>query len=991
MRKSYTLKLVAACFSVLFVVPITAGQSRIDRWTTDDGLPQNSVNGVLQAKDGYIWGVTAGGIIRFDGVRFKVFNKTKTQGISESRFKQITEDQAGRLWFLTDSLSLVKHENGAWVSFSKGKDFEGAITSGKLFTDSGGNLIFSTEAAQYRYRNGKFEKLDIPTANAESVITLRDREGGIWLSDSTGLRRILERKVTWFDIPKRALQYVPINFEDSAGNVWISYRTEASFRIRGGKLQEISNKNLFCFLEDFDGDLWIAASNGLFKIPASSLNSAEVDFTKIEKISDDDQIYSLAIDRERGVWAGSWKTGLWKITPQVIRVFGKNEWKTNGDNVYPIFEDSSNNVWVGTWSDALIKYDKNNRLTKYRIAADGGNQISSIFEDTTGRLWVGLTGKLGYFYKEKFTDVTQFNDPSENTEGGIFVATAEDRHGNLWFGTETKGLYRLFNGEITKYSTADGLPSIDISALLVTKDNTVLIGTQRGLVKYRNGKFEPILSETQPITDHIRSIYEDARGILWIGTYDSGLIRVNAGKITRITANDGLFNSNVFCTLEDHNGWFWINTNNGIYRVRKQELNEFSDGKISRVLSVGYNQADGLKNTEGNGGKQPAGIQRSNGELWFPTQEGVAVIDPNKIAVNEFPPPVHIEEILVNNNEIKSYYGSVEIQPSQNNLEIHYTGLSFVNSPLVKFKYRLEGLENEWNDVGTRRVAFYNNLPPGEYTFHVLAANRDGVWNEKGDFVKIKKLPYFYQRWWFIFLIILLGALIIGSIFYNRISNLRRIANTKSEYSKRLIEAQEAERKRIASELHDGLGQSLVVIKNRAMLGIKKRNDAEVVEKELDKIKNSAAQALEEVREITSDLRPQLIDRVGLTRAVTDLLKNASGLIDLESEIDSIDGIFSGDKEISIFRIIQESLSNIIKHSNATNAAVKLKHGENFISLTVEDNGEGFDVSKALHNQSGLGLAGMQERVQLLNGTIVFVSKPGLGTNVSVRIPIKRI
>ncbi|NJM52176.1 MAG: hypothetical protein HC846_01560 [Blastocatellia bacterium] len=185
--------------------------------------------------------------------------------------------------------------------------------------------------------------------------------------------------------------------------------------------------------------------------------------------------------------------------------------------------------------------------------------------------------------------------------------------------------------------------------------------------------------------------------------------------------------------------------------------------------------------------------------------------------------------------------------------------MSLINSPLVKFRYRLEGLENEWNEVGTRRTAFYNNLPPGGYSFRVLAANRDGVWNETGATIKIIKLPYFYQTWRFLILSILAIAVIIALIFYLRVSQLRKIAETQTEYSRRLIESQEQERKRIASELHDGLGQSLAIISNRATIGKSNRHEPEIMLREFDEISQNALEALDEVQQITTNLHPLLI------------------------------------------------------------------------------------------------------------------------------------
>lgn len=470
-------------------------------------------------------------------------------------------------------------------------------------------------------------------------------------------------------------------------------------------------------------------------------------------------------------------------------------------------EDRKGEVWLGLWAsdknsrETIVKYDKNKNL---KIVKNNtlGNFISALYEDFNGRIWIGTIGRFGYFENGKFVHVRGM--PGEAFL--IIHAISQNSNETVWIATDV-GLFNYSDERANKFKKIGGLPSDFVTSFLNTKDGKFWIGTNKGLSYLENGKFHNITEQDDLKNDYIRSLYEDDDGVIWIGTYDAGLLRYKDGKFRRISKKDGMFNGNVFCTLEDDNGWLWINSNNGIYRVRKQELNDFADGKIEKVLSIGYTKNGGLLSNEGNGGKQPAGIKRRNGELWFPTQKGVAVINPNEIEINSTPPPVHIEEIFIDKAEIRKTGDGIEIAAEQTNLEIKYTGLSFSNPELVKFRYRLEGLENDWNDVSTRRTAFYNNITPGEYTFRVIAANRDGVWNDEGAKITIVKLPHYYQTWWFLILSIFLVAAIISYIFYNRISALHRIANAKTEYSRRLIESQEAERKRIASELHDGLGR----------------------------------------------------------------------------------------------------------------------------------------------------------------------------------------
>jgi signal transduction histidine kinase/ligand-binding sensor domain-containing protein len=987
MRRSYRfVQLFLSVFGLLLFANLTiSAQYRFDRWTTDEGLPQNSVNGVIQSREGYIWAVTRGGIVRFDGVRFKVFNRANTNGLTESRFLRIIEDEAGRLWFMSESFSFTKYENGKFTTFSDGNGFEGKFRGYLPLTDNDGNLMFSTDKGHFRFQSDHFEKFEIPGSNTESVICHRDRQGGIWLTDKTGLWRIYQGNVTTFDLPERVLKFVPLVYDDRFGNYWLSFGLSENYRIHNQNVQQFPGFNIWYFTEDFAGNLWIADSNGLYKIAANEVNTDIFEPSKISKVESNlknEQFDTLTIDREGGIWAGTESGGLINLTSQPVRMLTKNDWKTGGDNVYPILEDSQNNIWMGTWSNALVKYDKYNNLKVYQPPSD---LVSALFEDKKGRLWVSSVESIGYFENDKFT---RFEQIKWDVDIGLILDITENAAG-MWFASEKQGLFRYTDEKLTNYTISDGLPNNEITNLLNTNDGKLLIGTRSGLAIFIDGKITTFAEQGEIDRDHIRSLYEDAKGVIWIGTYDAGLIRYKDGKFKRILQTDGLFNGNVFCTLEDDFGWFWINSNNGIYRVRKEQLNDFADGKISRVDSIGYDKKDGLLSIEGNGGKQPAGIRRSNGEFWFPTQAGVAVINPKEIITNPNPPPVQIEEVFVDKKAIESKNESFEIKPEQNNLEINYTGLSLINSPLVKFRYRLEGLENDWNEVGTRRTAFYNNLPPGEYSFRVLAANRDGVWNEAGAAVKIIKLPFFYQTWRFQLLSILAVAVIVGFIFYLRISQLRKIAETQSEFSRRLIESQEAERKRIASELHDGLGQSLAIISNRAALGKNKLNEPELVSREFDEISNNALDALDEVQQITANLHPHYLERLGLTKALKSMILKVSDVLEIKTEIDSIDDKFPTDLEINVYRIVQESLNNIIKHSNASEAEIKIKKLQNEVIILIKDDGSGFDSHNPKSKGGGLGLVGLQERTKMLGGKILISSSVGNGTEIKVNLPTK--
>ncbi|MEJ7848824.1 MAG: triple tyrosine motif-containing protein [Pyrinomonadaceae bacterium] len=490
----------------------------------------------------------------------------------------------------------------------------------------------------------------------------------------------------------------------------------------------------------------------------------------------------------------------------------------------------------------------------------------------------------------------------------------------------------------------------------------------------------------------VRSLYEDKDGTLWIGSYDGGLARFKDGKFTRYNTKTGLPNDGAFQILEDDSRNFWISSNRGIYRVSRDELNEFADGRRGRVTAIAYGKSDGMLNAEANGGRSPAGIRARDGRLWFPTQDGVAVFDPREIKANSQPPPVVIESVKIDNNdsEFDEEKSKIQIEPSQQNFEIGYTALSFINSENLQFKYKLEGLDDDWIDAGTRRLAYFSHVPPGSYTFRVIAANSDGVWNEEGATLRIVILPPFYRTWWLLMLAVFIISAAAFLLFRRRDAQIKLKHTQELAFSRRLIDSQEQERKRFAAEMHDGLGQSLVIIKNRAGLSLRQSDQKEAMLDHLENISATASHAIQEAKEIAFNLRPHLLDRLGLTKTIESMLGkvfSASG-IEFEAEIDEIDDVLEKDSEILLYRIVQECANNIVKHSNAEKAVLRIERDESTLTVKISDNGRGFDASATDSDLSkrSFGLVGISERTRLLGGKLSIESNPGNGTNVTIII-----
>ncbi|MGA8594637.1 MAG: two-component regulator propeller domain-containing protein [Bryobacteraceae bacterium] len=695
---------------------------------------------------------------------------------------------------------------------------------------------------------------------------------------------------------------------------------------------------------------------------------------------------SLFEDREGSIWLCTDGQGLFRLRIQPINVYSKEQGLPDR-NVYPIYQSRDGSLWIGTWSGGLCRF-RNGKCTTY-TTADGlaSNRVNAIYEDRDGMLWVAVLDGLHRMRNGRFEPVRGY---------GLFStvrAIHQDRRGVMWFGTG-EGLIRFESGRWTTVARKDGLATDDVRIIVDGRDGNLWVGGYGGLSNLHDGHVRAWTEKDGLASNAIRALYEDSDGVLWIGTYDGGLDRFENGRFTTYTVREGLFNNGVFQILEDSRANLWMSCNRGIYRVSKRQLNDFAAGKTSTVTSIAYGRRDGMRNAECNGGLTPAGIKARDGRLWFPTQDGVAVIDPDKLTINSKPPPVIVESCLIDRTPMAVDH-PVRVMPGRENFEIQYTALSFISSERIRFKYKMEGLDHDWVDAGTRRVAFYSHVPPGSYTFRLTAANSDGVWNEAGSSLRFVVLRPFYETWWFAFLLSTLAATSLWLGWRYRLGQLKRARTAQQAFSRQLIASQESERKRIAAELHDSLGQRLVIIKNLALLLLQARASAELNDSQrerIEEISTEASGAVREVKEISYNLRPYRLDRLGLTKALEAMIEGASAASAtiFSAHIDNIDGMFPQEAEINFYRIVQECVNNILKHSQAARAIVRIQRAEARLILTARDDGRGF-APESNHLDSlggGFGLIGISERAQLLGGKATIQSAPGQGTTVTIEIDL---
>ncbi|MGB5530286.1 MAG: triple tyrosine motif-containing protein, partial [Ignavibacteriaceae bacterium] len=443
---------------------------------------------------------------------------------------------------------------------------------------------------------------------------------------------------------------------------------------------------------------------------------------------------------------------------------------------------------------------------------------------------------------------------------------------------------------------------------------------------------------------------------------------------------DGLPDNSIKSIVEDNNGNLWLGTGQGL---------SFFNTKNNTFTN--FTTADGLPGSVFN---FESAIKTDNKRILMGTTRGAIFFDPNEITMSAFIPTVVITNFFLFNNPVKAgkdsplkksilLADSVILTYSQNVFSFEFAALDYNSPQSIQYAYIMEGFDKEWIYSGSGRLATYTNLDPGEYLFKVKATNADGIWNENAKSVSIIIKPPFWMTWWFrgilIFAFLSLGPI----IYYRRVSQLKKEKTVQVEFSKQLIQSQEDERKRIASELHDSLGQDLLVIKNLALLN-KNKDD------QFEEISKTASLALDEVRRISYNLHPYQLDRLGLSKAISSMFGNIEGAskTKFDLQVDNIDNLLSKDKEINIFRIVQECVNNILKHSGASIATVTVQHIGNQIRIEIADNGKGFDYESAKEQSKGLGLKNLINRVSHLDGEIDYSSTSEFATLIKIQIPV---
>jgi signal transduction histidine kinase/ligand-binding sensor domain-containing protein len=950
-------------------------------WQERDGLPLNTVIAITSTRDGYLWLGTYGGAVRFDGVRFTLFNPSNTTGIGDGVVSSILEARNGDIWLSTFGGGVSRLSGGRFTAYR----VENGLSSDYVKTmleDRTGTIWIATDGGGVTsVRDGRFSAYT--TANGlPSNFTralLEDHDGSLLVGTNAGIARITDGRVTPFAGPATAIQTM-VRARDGA--IWAAgisrglYRLDTNGVTTFGPAEGLTNTTVESLCADDDGVVWIGNLDGaLFRYAAGRFET----YTPAEGLPGT-RVAAIACHGEKGVWLGT-DGGLVRLRVPRFTVYDKRDGLAN-DFVGSIVQDAEGSVWIAS-ATGLTRFKDG--VFKIFTTRDGlpDDHVRDLARGADGFPLVNTRTGLVRWRLDRFVPVDGI--------GGVpwdrVHTLMQDRTGTLWIGMNDEGLLRVRDGQIARLTTREGLADDAVLSLFEDRDGRIWVGTlKNGVTIIDQGKVRSWSTGDGLALNHVKAFYQDATGVIWIGTHGGGLTRFKNGNFATISARQGLFNDYIFQILDDGDGNLWMNCNAGIWRTSLAQLNEVAEGRRAHVDSVAYGTADGMPSSEGVGGTL-AGWRTRDGSLWFPTIKGLIVFDPRH---RDTTPPRVVIEGITTDREPMTVGAAVRLEPGQENLEIQYTGLAWSRPHAIKFRYRLIGADRDWIEAGTRRTAYYSHLAPGSHTFIVTADNGEGVWNETGRRIAVVVLPRFYQTWWFL---VVAGCSLAALVWLAWRYRIAQLEAAQLAFSRQLIESQERERQRIAAELHDSLSQSLLVVKNRAMLGALTQPNEQAF-KHFQEIGTTVAQTLDEVRTISYNLRPHHLDQLGLTSAIGAMVEKMaeSSTIRITSHLEDIDGAFAPVDEITIYRILQECLNNVVKHAHATEAEVIVRCLEHHVDLVVHDNGRGFPAdgspAVAADRRGGFGLKGLAQRIQMLGGAHTIDSAPGRGTTVAVRFAV---
>jgi signal transduction histidine kinase/ligand-binding sensor domain-containing protein len=968
-------------------------------WQTEDGLPDNSVTGVAQTSDGYLWVATYGGLMRFNGASFSavqspgVFKKSirtmllgqretiwlgmdsgavlclesnrsrsygAADGLPMERIAAMTEDRSGAVWVIS-STALCRIKDGAVSRFTVAEGLPAGINAW-VATDADGQIWFSKGGQLGVIRNGQLQQR----------ISFEETAVRICCGASPGL---------WLCVGPRLLKY-----SENHGPVEVAHWTN-----------HIEPQALF---EDRSGALWIGtAADGIFTFKNGVLEKVPISHQSVNCISE---------DREGSIWAGTRGGGLNLIRPSAATLIGRDA-GLPFESVASVCQSTDGLIWVVAQNGNLANLNHGHWEVVDSQTGLPGNVATCVAADKNGGVWVGARNRTLNFFRD---GVWKTWSRAEGLHNGavhlIFVAANDD----VWVvaGSPSR-LQRLRNGIISEPLSLPGV-NHTIRAVTEDADGTLWIGTLEGQVlRVKDSSLVVETAAVNPGGEPIRALATTADGALLVGYAGAGIGWLKAGQFSRITEANGLADNFVSQLLTDERGDFWVTGNRGVFRLQADELAAVAVGRAGKLRSLVLGHNEGLPNFQPNSANFPSVCKAADGRLWFALLNGLLTVQPENIRGNPLPPPVVLERVRLDDQPVSLYNSAsplrtdggknvsdlhvaaatLQLPPGHRKLELEFAALSFASPENVQFRYQLENFDEKPIEAGrAERSVTYAHLPPGRYRFHVIACNNAGVWNEAGAVLPIEVSPYYWQQWWF--RILVLSVFTASVVAVVRYVSFRRLRARMLQLEQQA--AVEKERTRIARDMHDEVGAKLTRLSLLTDLAGGNPDMPASAHDDVQEISETARETIRSFEEVVWAVNPRndtLANLVHyLCRYAEDYFEGSPVRcsFDLPAHVPS--AMLPTEVRRQVFLAAKEALNNVLKHSQANRVSVKLSTSVDEFVISIEDDGCGFDRNSPPQSDGGgNGLGNMSERLQSVGGCFECHSENGRGTRITLRAPIQ--
>jgi len=943
-----------------------------DHWGAEQGFPGGPVYAFAQTPDGYLWIGAEKGLVRFDGVSFRLFQHSDTPALPDGPVLGLAVDAEGTLW-LRLGTTLLRYHNGIFEDVAMSPR-----TPDRMFTamcaGANGDIIFaSSRDGIVRYSKGKLEQ--IASGAPGLVISMAvGPDGKVWMgTQSQGVVYLENGRLAWITkgVPDQKINSL---LAVTDRELWVSTDNGLA-RWDGNEFSQTEMSSAIIHIQastlirDRDSNIWVGASNGLIRVDPRGISSVQ----RWEKRSAK-AVNSLFEDREGSLWVGT-NAGLERLRDSVFTTYSVNNGLPAGSNG-PIYVDSEGRTWFAPAEGGLY-WMKDGRVGSVKDARLEKDVVYSIDGGKDG-LWIGWQrGGLTYlhFNHERFTAKT-YTEREGLAQNSVY-AVHENRDGTVWAGTVSGGLSWFSNDSFKTHTTANGLASNAISTILEGSDGTMWFGTPNGLNALSDGRWRVYTSRDGLPPGNVNCLLEAPAGVLWIGTLN-GLAFLRSGAIRLPGGGPQALREQILGMASDKKGSVWLATPNHILQIDRDKSlsNDFRDQTVRE-----YGVEDGLRSTHV-AKRQKSVIADSLGRIWFSTEMGLSFVDPKPVSLSSAPALVHIEGVAAD-GRFFAPEGSLRIPAPHRKITLDYTALSLAAPERIRFKYKLDGYDQDWSDATVTREAVYTNLPADKYRFRVIASNSEGMWNSSESILQLVIEPLFWQTWWFR-LSILITTIIMALAFVR----LRMIQLTKQlniRFEERL-----AERNRIAQELHDTLLQGMLSASMQLNVADEHLSPDSPAKPLVGRVLELMGSVIEEGRNAVQGLRSAKGSNLNLEQALSQVRQE----FPLQSQI-AFRVIVEGESRPlrplvrdDVYRICHEALSNAFRHSHASDIEVEVEYAPRLLRILIRDNGGGIDPEVLRSGRDGhWGLSGMKERTERIGGKLRVLSRADAGTEVELSVP----